>query len=210
MDRTTRLLQNFLRFAQSLRGISPLFLLPLSLIPLCLVIGLLEIKNDKLKAWTERTELLEQKAISAEKLKTAQQLLWARVQKSNPQYLSQTVESLSLLVPELRRVQALARQYPDHRALHDRLSFLQGDKNKIRFSQTTERQGPFFHEAEIKMQNAVQMNETDLTQFLAALEDTESKERPLLLIKDIDLKKLKEKADETVYTVQAEIIKRSP
>ncbi|MBS0648418.1 MAG: hypothetical protein JSS10_04235 [Verrucomicrobia bacterium] len=210
MDRTTRILQNLLRLAQSLKRISPLFLLPLSLIPLCLALVLLEIKNDKLKAWTERIELLEQKAISAERLKTAQQLLWTRVQKSNPQYLSEAVESLTLLAPELRRVQALAWQYPDHRALHDRLSFLQGDKNKIRFSQTVQRQGPFFHEAEIRMQNAVQMNESDLTQFLAALEDPESKDRPLLLIKDIELKKLKEKADETVYTVQAEVIKRSP
>jgi hypothetical protein len=59
------------------------------------------------------------------------------------------------------------------------------------------------------MQNTVQMNEDDLKTFLTAIE-ADSKDRPLLIIKDFELKKLKEKADETVYNVQAELIKRSP
>lgn len=208
MDSTKRLVQDFLRLAQSLRRISPLFLLPLCLIPLCLVIWLLEEKNGKLKAWTEQTELLEQKAISSKRLKTTQQNLWQRVQKSHPHYLSQVIEALPLLASELRRVQALARQYPENRALHERLSYLQGDKNRIRFIQEAQREGPFFQETEIKMQNAVQMNEDDLRKFLYAIEEQE--DRPLLLVKDFDLKKVKEKADETVFTIQAELIKRVP
>ncbi len=58
------------------------------------------------------------------------------------------------------------------------------------------------------MQNTVQMNEDDLKKFLLAIE-TDAKDRPLLIIKEFELKKLKEKADETVYNVQAELIKRS-
>jgi hypothetical protein len=208
MDRTKRVLQDLLRLTQSLRRISPLFLLPLCLIPLCLVIVLLERKNGTLKTWTEQTELLEQKAISSHRLKAMQQQLWQRVQKSHPHYLSQVIEALPLLIPELRRVQALARQYPENRALQERLFYLQSDKNRIRFTQEAQREGPFFQETEIKMQNTVQMNEDDLRKFLYAIEEQE--DRPLLLVKDFDLKKIKEKADETVFTVQVELIKRAP
>ena len=59
------------------------------------------------------------------------------------------------------------------------------------------------------MQSSVQMNEDDLIKFLTAIE-ADSKDRPLLIIKEFELKKLKEKADETVYNVQAELIKRAP
>jgi len=172
------------------------------------VIWLLEEKNSKLKAWTEQTELLEQKAISSQRLQTTQQNLWQGVKKSHPQYLSQVIETLPLLGPELHRVQALARQYPENRALQERLSFLQGDKNRIRFTQEAQREGSFFLETDIKMQNTVQMNEEDLRKFLYAIEEQE--DRPLLLVKDFDLKKVKEKADETVFIVQAELIKRAP
>jgi hypothetical protein len=60
------------------------------------------------------------------------------------------------------------------------------------------------------MQNSVQMNEDDLKKFLTLIEEEETKDRPLLFIKEFELKRLKEKADEIVYNVQAELIKRSP
>jgi hypothetical protein len=60
------------------------------------------------------------------------------------------------------------------------------------------------------MQNTVQMNEDDLRKFLAAIEANDTKDSPLLLVKEFELKKTKEKADEIVYNIQAEIIKRAP
>jgi hypothetical protein len=94
--------------------------------------------------------------------------------------------------------------------LQERLSFLQGDKNRIRFIQQEHRTGPFFQETEHKMQNTVQMNEDDLRKFLAMIEEGTPEDRPLLLVKEFDLKRLKEKADEIVYNIQVELIKRSP
>ncbi len=209
MDRTTRLLQNFIRLAKELRKSSPLLLFLLCLAPLGLVLTLLQGKNDKLEIFSQRVEILEQKAASARQIKTKQESVWQLVQKSNPHYLTQVVEALPLLKSELHRVQALARRYPENRALQERLSFLQGDKNRIRFLPAMERSGSFFQETELKMQNTVQMNEDDLKTFLSAVEET-AEDRPLLMIKSFELKKLKEKADETVYDVQVELIKRSP
>ena len=163
----------------------------------------------QLQAWTSKVSDLEEKATSSENTKSTRDSVWQSAKQSNPQYLSEVVETLSLLTPELCRVQALARQYPSNSALQERLSFLQGDKNRIRFIQQAEHSGPFFQETEHKMQNSVQMNEDDLKKFLTTLE-ADAKDRPLLIIKEFELKRLKEKADETVYNVQAELIKRTP
>ncbi len=163
----------------------------------------------QLQAWTRKVSDYEDRATSSESSKIAQELVWQSAQQSNPQFLSQVIETLPLLTPELSRVQALAKQYPSNSALQERLAFLQGDKNRIRFIQQAERSGSFFQETEHKMQNTVQMNEDDLIKFLTAIE-ADSKDRPLLIIKEFELKKLKEKADETVYNVQAELIKRAP
>ena len=209
MERTKRVLQNFICLAQDLRKSSPLLLLLLCLAPLCLVVWVLQNKNDKLEMLVQKTEALEQKAISAHRLKTKQQTLWQHVQQSNPRYLEQVVEALPLLKSELHRVQALARQYPENRQLQERLSYLQGDQNRIRFVPSTERSGSFFQETELKMQNGVQMNEDDLKSFLTSIEET-AEGRPLLIVKNLEIKKLKEKADETVYVAQVEIIKRLP
>ncbi len=208
MDRKSRLLQTYLRLAQDLKKSNPLLVLALGMVPLCLVIFHLEQKSIQIQAWTKKISDLEEKATLSENSKATRDTVWQSAKQSNPHYLSEVVETLPLLTPELSRVQALARQYPSNSALQERLSFLQGEKNKIRFIQQAQRSGSFFQETEYKMQNTVQMNEDDLKKFLAAVE-TDSKDRPLLIIKEFELKKLKEKADETVYNVQAELIKRS-
>jgi hypothetical protein len=208
MDHTKRLLQTLLRLTQDLKKSNPLLLLALGLVPLCLLVWRLEDKNTQVQIWTKKIETLEERALSLENSKAAKESLWQKVKQCNPNYLSQVVEAIPLLQPELNRVQALAKQYPSNSALQERVSFLQGEKNRIRFIQQTQREGPFFQETELKMQNTVQMNEDDLRKFLSALED--GQDRPLLLVKTFELKKTKEKADEIVYNVQAEIIKRYP
>ncbi len=208
MDRTTKLLQTFLRLTQSIKKSNPLLLLCLGLIPLCLVLWRLEEKNLELHALTTQIERLEQKSLSSNHAKATRDHLWDQAKKSDPLYLPHVLESLPLLTPELLRVQALARQYPANSSLQERLSFLQGDKNRIRFSQQAERRGPSFQETEFKMQSAVQMNEDDLKNFLTSIE--EGKDRPLLFVKDFELKRVKEKSDEMVYNLQAELIKRMP
>jgi len=209
MDLAKRLLQTFFRLTQDLKKIHPLLLIVLGMVPLFLMIWRLEEKSTKLQAWTKKVELLEEKALSAKNLKTARESVWQQAKTCNPHYLTEVVEALPLLRPEQSRVQALARQYPAHTALQDRLSFLQGDKNRIRFTEQNHRFGSLFQETEYNMQNTVQMNEDDLRKFLTLIEEA-SQGRPLLIVKDFQLKKLKEKADEIVYNIQVELIKRSP
>jgi hypothetical protein len=208
MDRKSRLLQTYLRLAQDLKKSNPLLVLALGMVPLCLVVFHLEQKSLQIQAWTKKVSDLEERGASSENSKSTRDTVWQSAKQSNPHYLSEVVETLPLLTPELSRVKALTKQYPSNSALQERLAFLQGDKNKIRFIEQAQRSGSFFQETEYKMQNTVQMNENDLKQFLTAIE-ADSKDRPLLIVKEFELKKLKEKADETVYNVQAELIKRA-
>ena len=201
MDRRTKLLQDLLRATKSIT-------IPIFLIPLCVVVWFLHKKDVQLKALGEQIAVLEKKALFLKEQKTKQDYAWELAQKNNPCYLSQIVESLPLLTPELHRVQALSRQYPENQVLRERLAFLQGEKNRIRFVQQIERTGPFFHETELKLQNAVQMNTDDLRKFLVAVEGDDYSAN--LVIKEFELFKQREKADEVVYNIQMEMIKRVP
>jgi hypothetical protein len=210
MDRATKLLQDLIRAAKNL---NLTLLVPIFLLPLFLVVWVLQEKNGTTQMLAQQTANLEKKAVFLKKQKAKQDKAWELAQKSDPRYLSQAVESLSLLAPELHRVQALTRQYPENRALQERLSFLQGEKNRIKFVQQTERAAPTFHETELKLQNPVQMNDDDLRKFLVAVEGDDysaNEERPLFVIKEFELMKQREKADETVYNIQVEMIKRAP
>ncbi len=201
MDSLPKFLQNLIFSAKKLKNLE-FFFFPLLLLPLCGVVGYLHIKNLRLKELSQTVELLEKKATLLQQRKDKQEERWALVKKSSPNELQQTLEAIPLLTAEQQRVQALAKQYPGNPAIQDRLSFLKGDKNRIRLIKGEER----LQEREYSLQNPVQMNTEDLKNFLSALEA----KTQLIIIKTFDLKKHQDKTDEIVYTVQAELIQKSP
>lgn len=190
MDRNSRLLQNLFFSAKNLK--QSLWIIPLFLIPLLLVMGILQAKHSRLKIFSEQIDQLERKSTYLQEQQTRQHEMLQRIEKRGPDYLSQTVEKLSLLAPEFQRVKALARQYPENLALQERLSFLQGDKNRIRLIEIAPHQ--------FKLLSSVQMNAEDLRSFLLAVEgETFSG----IEIQELTLRKQREKSDEWVYTLQA-------
>ncbi len=203
----TKLIQTLFQFAKNLK--TSIFLIPLSLIPLGWVVVVLEKENSHLKSAAQHIEILQRKAQTLQQKQTREEVVWKQVEKSDPLYLSQAVESIPLLVSELQRVQVLAKQYPEKRPLHERLAFLQSGQNQIRFVEKTQRKGPYFQETELKLQNPVQMNDEDLRKFLNSIEGKDPF-KPLLIVKNFELKKKKEKGDEMIYNIQLELIKRMP
>lgn len=204
MERPTRLLQNFLRVAKSSSVI-----IPLSLLPLLCVMWVAHGKIQTIQLLEQQVAGLEKKAVFQKKQKEKRDLIWGHAQKSDPHYLEKTFD---LLVPELKRVQALCRQYPDNRALHERLNFLQGEGNRIRWTLFSEREELTFHEKEFKMETRVQMNDDDLRKFLVAVEGDDyspAEGKPFLIVKEFDLSRERQSSDEFVYTIQAEVIQRS-
>ena len=142
-------------------------MIPLSLLPLLCVIWFMHEKIQEIKLLDQQVATLEKKAVFQKKQKEKRDLVWERAQKLDSHYLEKTFD---FLIPELKRVQVLCRQYPDNRALHDRLKFLQGEGNQIRWILSAEREESSFHEKEFKMETKVQMNDDDLRKFLVAVE----------------------------------------
>lgn len=205
MDSPSKFLQNLVLSAKKLKNLG-FFFLPLLLLPLCGTVGYLHIKNLRLQELSQTINLLEKKADRLQRRKDQQEQRWALVKKSATHNLEHALAALPLLASEQQRVQALAKQYPGNRAIQDRLFFLKGEKNRIRLTKTAETAGSFFQEREYSLQNPVQMNMEDLKNFLFALEAPTQ----LIVIKTLDLKKHRDKTDETVYTVQAELIQKTP
>ncbi len=205
MDFTKRVLSYLILSTKKIK-----FFLPFcSVFPLFVVLFFLNEKQSHLKALYRQIRPLKQTAALLKENQLQQQKKWETLQQSNPLYLSQSVERLSLLSRERDRVEILSKHYPENPFLQERLSFFQEEKNQIRFIPLIKRPGHYFLETELKLQNTVQMNEDDLRKFLFALEG-EIKEKPSLMIKHFELTKKKEKGEEFVYTIEAELIQRTP
>lgn len=198
MDSPSKLLQNLFFIAKK----HTLIFIPLLLCPLAVVIGLLYFKSLDLKEAAQTILVLEKKAIHLKERQKEEAQRWAAVEPGSLEAL----ESLRFLIPEEHRLEALFQQFPHNQAIKGRLAFLKGDQNQIHFLQTSEKSGPPFQQREWKMQSPVQLNTEDLKNLLSAIE---SKNR-LLIVKRFDLKKLREKTDEVVYSVETELIQKSP
>lgn len=185
----------------------------LIVIVLCCVIWSLYQRNKKLLHYNQKIDFLEQKALLLKEIKIKKDQRWEEAKKSSAQYLCQKIEALPLLNIESQRVQSLLRQYPNNRILQDRLAFLQNDKNRIQFIQSQESIGSGFSETHFNFKNPVQIDESDLRKILYSIEgnDPISKEtKPLLMFKKFNLQKVLEDSGEMVYSLQTEIIKRTP
>jgi hypothetical protein len=200
MDSPSKLLQNLILAAEK-------FAYLLMVLPLGAVIGYLHLKHQRLKELSSNIEILESRAKELKSAHGKQERRWSVVQKSPPHYLAEVVEPLPLLSSEERRLTALARQYPDNRLIHNRLLFVQGEKNTIQFVEEMQRAGPFFQERDLAMHHPVQLNRHDLKTFLNLLEEPTTP-KPLFIIKSFDLKK--EELDEPIYTLLVNLIERSP
>gem|GEM_PF-4887842 len=167
-------------------------------------------KNGYLEYLSQTIEPLEKKAQTLQKKRWIQEQNWQKVQKSNPNYLVNRVEAISLLKAERDRIHSLAKQYPDNPLLQERVAFFQEGTNRILFLPQSYRIGSQLLERELKLQNSVQMDEEELREVLSFLEEETIPEKPFLLIKEFTLSKKKEKGDERVYEVKFDIIERTP
>lgn len=165
------------------------------------MIWLVQEELEKIDHLEKQVASLEKKAVGQKREQERRNWIWNRARTRDLQHTFSP-----FLTPELKRVQALCRHYPDNRPLHERLQFLQGEENRIRWTVSVQREESSFHEKEFKMETAVQMNDDDLKKFLIAVEGDEA---PLLIMKEFHLSREQEKADEIVYHIQAEIIHRS-
>jgi hypothetical protein len=140
-------------------------------------------------------------------------MLLTSLKNPDPHYLDKNVETLTFLLPEVKKLESLLAENPEEEQLGRRLQFLKNG-NRLIFSEEQIRTNDLFTEVEEKQQNPVEMNEEDLKKLLCLIEGITiwpygpKEGRPQLIIKDFRLSKKELSSQEKVYVVSIQLIKR--
>lgn len=133
-----------------------------------------------------------------------------------PYFLDHNIESLSFLQQEEKELS----DFLHHPALFDkgpiqeRIAFIQGDENRISFTEEAIRQSPQIKETEEKQRHPVQMDESDLKKILSIIEDVSIESHipapgsPQMIITDLSLKKSTKLLNREILEVEMKILKR--
>ena len=129
-------------------------------------------------------------------------------------YLDKYVETLTFLLPEMKKLEAFQREHPEDEQISKRLFSLKATQNRLTFSEEQIRTNALFREVEEKQQHPIEMNEEDLKKLLCLIEGVTiwpygpKEGRPLFIIKDFTLCKKELFAKEKIFVVSMQLIKR--
>ena len=159
---------------------------------------------DELK---KKISFLEVQDAEEKKQKEKQRLI-----STDPYFLDKYVETLPLLEPEVKRLQALFPHHPTEQPLVERLKFLKEGQNKILLVEEKRlARGPLY-EVEERLHHPVEMNEEELKKLLVLVEGvtihpySPRKERPELSVLEFDLKKKKNFSGDEMYGVDLKLL----
>lgn len=162
---------------------------------------------------TEAERILT-KVVQAKQSNEKQAALLAPLKHSDPHYLDKYIETLTFLLPETKKIEALVAENPENDTLVKQLAQLTSTHNRLLFSEGAIRSNDQFKEIEAIQQHPVEMNEEDLKRLLCLIEGNTiwpygpKEGRPLFVITDFKLSK-KELADkEKVFVVSMKLLKR--
>ena len=161
----------------------------------------------------ERMELLFAKSKMHCLEKEKQSAALEQIKKSDPFYIDRHLESLLFLEPEIKRLQSIIPNTEEKDPLRKRLSYLL-EGNRLHFlSEKVTREG-HLQEVEECQQIAVELNAEDLQKVLVAIEGLPigplqpREDLPHLVIKEFKLAKKALLAQEEVYTLMLQLIKK--
>lgn len=162
----------------------------------------------------EEMERIHLKASHALEIQRRESSLMASLQHPDPHYLEKNMESLTFLLPELKKIESLPLDNSEDEYSGTRVQFLKGGGNRLIFSEEQTRTSETFRETEEKQQHPVEMNEEDLKKLLCLIEGITiwpygpKEGRPQLIIKDFILTKKEIAPQEKVFVISTQLIKR--
>lgn len=158
--------------------------------------------------------ILKGKKALDQKEKKEQFLL--RYAHSIPYFLDQNIESLRFLQNEEKEIS----DFLQHPALSDkapilkRIAFIQGDENRLSFTEEAIRNSPLAKETEEKQRHPVQMDESDFKTILSIIEDVPidshlpAADSPQMIITDLSFRKIAKVLNREILEVEMKILKR--
>ncbi|MBU6382743.1 MAG: hypothetical protein KGQ49_01790 [Verrucomicrobia bacterium] len=192
----------------------PLFFFALAALPFLGASLFLFQESSKMQDLEERFASAAKKERLAMDRRDRKERFIHRYSQSNPYFLDQNIESFRPLQAEKRNLESLLHHpaFPDATAISDRLHFI--EENALMFQEEKIETSKEMKETQEHMRHPVQMDESDLKQILALIEDVPIENNspaayaPQLLITDFHLKKLETPLHTEVFEVRMDLIKR--
>jgi hypothetical protein len=168
-------------------------------------------KLDQLEGEMERIHM---KMVLMQENQRKESSLLASLKNPDLHYLDKNIETLTFLLPEIKKLEAIQSENPEEDQFVKRLQFLKEGGNRLLFSEEQIRSNDLFRETEEKQQQSVELNEEDLKKLLCLIEGITiwpygpKEGRPQLIIKDFKLSKKELSSHEKIFVVSMQLIKR--
>jgi hypothetical protein len=169
---------------------------------------------QKLEQLEDEMERIHAKIVILQESKQKESSLLSSLKNSDSHYLDKYVETLTFLLPEIKKLETIQLENPEEEQIAKRLQMLKDGGNHLRFSEEQIRANETFRETEEKQQQPVELNEEDLKKLLCLIEGVTiwpygpKEGRPQLIIKDFKLTKKELSSHEKVFIVSIQLIKR--
>lgn len=169
---------------------------------------------QKLSALEEEMQRIHAKAVLSQETLRKEITLLSALKNPDPHYLDKNIETLTFLLPEIKKLEAISLENPHDEHILKRLAFLKEGGNALVFSEEQIRTNSTFREIEEKQQRSIEMNEEDLKKLLCLIEGVTiwpygpKEGLPQLIIKDFKLSKKEISPQEKVFVVSMELLKR--
>lgn len=168
------------------------------------------------KVVEEKVRKLERKTSSLAKMNLKRVEQQKKYERSDPDYLSKYVEPLNFLATDIEMLSQIQNNSDafQYRPLQQRLEFLQGGENRLRFVENEKRNTETLLEREFALQGPVEVDAKDIGKILSLVEGISIGEsvshpyRPNLIIKKIDLIKKEGGEEDELYTLNLQLIQR--
>jgi hypothetical protein len=167
-----------------------------------------------LNQYKEEMERIQAKTLLVQESERKENSLLASLRHPDPHYLDKHIETLTFLLPELKKLEGIHAENTEEERSRQRLHFLKEGGNRLLFSEEHIRANEIFREIEERQQHPVEMNEEDLKKLLCLVEGITiwpygpKEGRPQLIIKDFSLTKKELSSQEKIFVVSMQIIKR--
>ena len=189
-------------------------LLILAPLPGCYFLFNYSVTMEHLITLDEQMENIHARKQQSEAVQKRERSALSSLAQSDPFYIDKYLETLTFLEPEIKKIEALFSDTAIDETLQKRLHFLKEGSNRFLFAEDKIRSGDKLREVYEKQQQPVEIDEEDLKKLLALIEGVTiwpygpKEGRPQLIIQDFLLSKKRHQAQDHIFVVNMNIIKR--
>jgi hypothetical protein len=169
---------------------------------------------QRLQELEEQCELLHRQSALVQSTQKKERVLLASLKSPDKQYIDKHIETLTFLLPEIKKLESLATENSEEEWIQRRLHGLKNGPNRLHFVEEDIRSNELFREIEERQQQPVEINEEDLKKLLCLIEGVTiwpygpKEGLPQLIVRDFKLSKKEIAPQEKTFIVSFQLIKR--